>query len=63
VISAWVLYLDIHGDFHFEQCEGTDFTSTNPTDWGLVKANEIILVFQRASFIQAWIEGKPLKEY
>ena len=63
MITAWVLYRNIESDvYSFEERNGMDYLSTDPAAWGLNNArHEILLVMQKASFIQAWVKGKEAR--
>lgn len=63
MITAWILFLDtVEGLYFFEERDGTDFSSTDPTDWGLDETrHSVVLTFHQASFLGAWIEGNRIK--
>lgn len=62
MITAWVLYRELSsGTTRFEELSGTSYTSTNPEDWGLSNLCIILLTLQKASFIQGWVEGTPVR--
>lgn len=61
MIKAWVLYYTVDDKYKFEERDGTDFNSTDPTSWGLTKHDEIALVLQSAQFLGAWLQGERVK--
>lgn len=64
MFHAWVFWYDPLGKKHyFEERQGDDHRSTDPTAWGLSKDCTILLVLQKASFIAAFVQGKPTKEW
>lgn len=63
MIRAWVLYLDELEKLKFKELDGESFESTDPKKWGLDEKCDIILAFHKASFLQAWLEGSPIREY
>lgn len=62
MISAWIYYFDGKA-FRLEERNGARFNSTIPTEWGLAADCTILLVFQHASFQQAWSQGVPVKQW
>lgn len=70
MITAWVFFLDTTGKsleerYKFEERNGSaGYDSIKPEDWGLVSGKHLVLgVFQKASFIQMWLRGHPLKDH
>lgn len=62
MITAWILFYSHKDDrYLFEERDGYDFDNTDPTAWGLTPSDTVILVLQRGSFINAWVEGKAVK--
>lgn len=62
MIRAWILYYN--GNMYlFEERDGTDHASTDPEDWGLPPDYDILLVLQKASFMQAWLDGDPVRKW
>ena len=62
MIKAWILYYS-HECYHFEERDGASFANTAPSDWGLLPEDEVILILQSASFLQAWLEGTPVRKW
>lgn len=60
MIDAWVLYYD-GVDLYFKELVGESFTETDPTKWGLPADYQVVMVFQKAQFLQAWIKGKEVR--
>lgn len=59
MITAWVFFFDPRVGRHlFIECNGSAFDSTDPKSWGLHEDCRIELVLHRASFMNAWVEGK-----
>lgn len=62
MITAWVFYYsERYGRHVFAECEGSDFRSTRPEDWGLGEDVSILLVLQKASFLQAYLYGNLVR--
>lgn len=61
MITAWIFFYDADGQLQLEEREGESYTSVRPQDWGLPEDSIVLLVFQRAQFINAWILGNSLR--
>lgn len=63
MIRAWVLYETPEGELKFEERDGEAYDATSPSAWGLEAGHHIWMTFQKATFLEAFLEGTPIRKF